>query len=364
MAKKIDWASESKGAEGTLERVEPQEGGWFVTSKDDLSFFVENTHCKTAPKVGEKYALVGSFGYALRGIEIAGRCYRYLTQAAEAECHRAEVAAAQQKRQDEVDAQVAERDAKVAALPRFFHAYPVVSQNQVAHTDTPEHDEYNGGYRLSGFDLRCDADGQDEPMTLIIAAKANDGIAVVADTREARPGGPGWYSDGVPKVHHIGLAIVAAAGPGQWLTDLLDREFGTMSPTEPVESVATALHAALERQRAFPDMIVLVAGAVPTPTIRVIERKRVRDTLDWARPVLLRQPCLALGITSEAERRLASAAISDTLDTAARCVCAIRATSRQTYFVSRESSVHALTMDGVWVDEKRVEARANELERL
>lgn len=121
MTKRIDWKTERAGDSGTLVRVEPQEGGgWFVIDERGMGFFVENTHCQTVPKVGETYVLVGEFGYPIRGIEIADRCYCYRTQAQEEARHRAEVLDAQNKRQQEADAQVAERDAKVAAMPEFF----------------------------------------------------------------------------------------------------------------------------------------------------------------------------------------------------------------------------------------------------
>lgn len=117
---KIDWKRERADQSGILAKVYPTENGWNVESDSSTGFSVENTHCTTPPEVGESFLLVGDFGFPIRGIEIGGRCYRYRTEAEEAERHRAYVADEEYKRKIEADDHRAERDAKVAAMPPFF----------------------------------------------------------------------------------------------------------------------------------------------------------------------------------------------------------------------------------------------------
>lgn len=58
------------------------ENGWGVTGGSGWSLFIPNELCKQTPKPGESYRLYGrGIGYAVRGIVIGGRVYRYETPA-------------------------------------------------------------------------------------------------------------------------------------------------------------------------------------------------------------------------------------------------------------------------------------------
>lgn len=100
--------------------VRPCEGGWEV-GFDGWFILAPNVECPTPPTVGETVELFGrGVGYAVRGIVIGGRVYRYLTEEQEAQRHKDEVAASKSARRETLEVERADRDRRIAALPPEF----------------------------------------------------------------------------------------------------------------------------------------------------------------------------------------------------------------------------------------------------
>lgn len=117
--KTIPWEVERADLTERLTEVTPRDGGWEI-GVGSTYFVAKSTECDVTPTVGETLKLIGGWGYPIRGIEIGGRCYLYLTAEEEAERHRQWVAGYHAEKQKEADDQRAIRDAKVAAMPPFF----------------------------------------------------------------------------------------------------------------------------------------------------------------------------------------------------------------------------------------------------
>lgn len=123
MSKTVEIPTNDKpSARGQVDRVEPSDGGW-VISRDGWCLHVPDDKCSTPPGVGETIELYGrGIGYTVRGIVIGGRVYRYLTEEQDNQRHRDEVEASKKERREKLEAERADRDRRVAALPPAFRA--------------------------------------------------------------------------------------------------------------------------------------------------------------------------------------------------------------------------------------------------
>jgi len=103
-----------------IDGVETHENGWTVKS-DGACLFVDNEHEKTPPAVGEVGMYFGrGFGYAVRGVVIGGRTYRYQTEQEMNEAQDKAAAESRRAAREAFDAGRAEFDARIAALPEPF----------------------------------------------------------------------------------------------------------------------------------------------------------------------------------------------------------------------------------------------------
>ena len=119
--------------EATIVKVDAShDGGWSITRDDGWGFFVPAGD--VVPAVGSvarfygdglyrgRVASVFVIGSVVRGLTIDGRVVFYRTEKEQAAKHRQECADAEAKRQREADDQLADREAKRAALPPAFRA--------------------------------------------------------------------------------------------------------------------------------------------------------------------------------------------------------------------------------------------------
>lgn len=107
--------------EVTLVKVEREGGWWNVTRSDGFSFGFEDPGFE--PKVGDVARFYGKgIGYSVRGLTLNGRVVFYRTAEEEEQRHREWVAEQRRKREQEFEAQRAERDARYSALPPEFRA--------------------------------------------------------------------------------------------------------------------------------------------------------------------------------------------------------------------------------------------------
>lgn len=101
-----------------LDAVYEDKDGWHVRSKDGWTLYVTNKHCTTPPQDGERMIVYGrGLGYPVRGIDIGGRVYLYMTEAQHEQAEIDERLAAKAKRLAEFVAGRAEFNRRVSALP-------------------------------------------------------------------------------------------------------------------------------------------------------------------------------------------------------------------------------------------------------
>lgn len=101
-----------------LDAVYEDKDGWSVRSKDGWTLYVTNKHCAAAPQAGEHMIVYGrGFGYPVRGVDIGGRVYRYMTEAQYEQAEIDERLAEKAKRLAEFVAGRAEFNRRVSALP-------------------------------------------------------------------------------------------------------------------------------------------------------------------------------------------------------------------------------------------------------
>lgn len=178
----IDWTTERVGDSGDIAEVHRHSingvDGWEVRVSG-WSFWCESTLCAQAPVVGEIVRLVGGFGFAIRGIEIGGRCYRYLTEEQEEARRQAEIAKARAERVAKAKAEREERDRKIAALPAPFQAR-IKRFQQTTEDWIFDHEDYEL--------FVC------EEAAKIIAAATSLKTARATSVREARLFYKGWFS--------------------------------------------------------------------------------------------------------------------------------------------------------------------------
>lgn len=103
-----------------IESVQGGDGGWSVTFDDGFSFWIRAKH-GTTPMVGDAVTLWGrGIGYPVRGLAINGRVLYFETAEEYDRRAAAEIAERNRATKAQADAERAERDARVAALPAPF----------------------------------------------------------------------------------------------------------------------------------------------------------------------------------------------------------------------------------------------------
>lgn len=106
--------------------------GWTIGLADGFSIFCENTLCDQRPEPGEAVRLYGEgLGRPVRGIVIAGRVYRYKTEAEEEQEHQEYVQHSKQTRSAEHERTLADKDRRIAALPQALQRRIARFQNTV-----------------------------------------------------------------------------------------------------------------------------------------------------------------------------------------------------------------------------------------
>jgi hypothetical protein len=132
-------------------------------------------------------------------------------------------------------------------------------------------------------------------MSLVLAARANDGVVVVTDERSATSGQYGYYSDDAMKAVMLqNGVIIGFAGPGQWAEALLAKQEGHLSRSGTAADVAQGLLDVMEPT--FPDVAWTLASAKPQPMLVRLERKLVGGMAAWPPPLVHRGRWLASGI--------------------------------------------------------------------
>lgn len=95
--------------------------GWHLTFEAGFGIWCTGEHCQQEPAAGETARLYGKgFGYCVRGIVIEGRVYRYLTPEQEEERRLIRLLEIERERQEQLDRERSDRDARRAALPEPF----------------------------------------------------------------------------------------------------------------------------------------------------------------------------------------------------------------------------------------------------
>jgi hypothetical protein len=123
----MSWYDDTQFTEETITGVnsaslDDGEEGWMLEFAG-AGIYCPGTTCTVRPQIGEAARLYGKgFGYAVRGIVVEGRVYRYLTEEQEVEERENLRLAQEEKRQRELDETRAERDRRIAALPEGFQA--------------------------------------------------------------------------------------------------------------------------------------------------------------------------------------------------------------------------------------------------
>jgi len=117
----VNFDTDEQYRESVVAEVVEAESGWILRDTDGWSILCPNEECTTTPKAGERVLFYGKgVGFEVRGIVVNGRVYRYQT-AAEADAADSAWRADRLKRlEKELEATRAERDARVAALPKVF----------------------------------------------------------------------------------------------------------------------------------------------------------------------------------------------------------------------------------------------------
>lgn len=117
----MSWETDTQYTAARIREVEPIDNGWALYFDNGGFVSCPSDTCQQAPAVGEMARLYGKgFGYAVRGVVVERRVYRYLT---EAEQHQQELKAEKEaavKAAAELDVGRADRDARRAALPSMF----------------------------------------------------------------------------------------------------------------------------------------------------------------------------------------------------------------------------------------------------
>jgi hypothetical protein len=95
----------------------PDGSGWSV-SFGGFGIWVTSKNCSIPPRVGEAVQLFGAgFGYAVRGIIVSGRVYRYASQEDWDKQIAAEVVKQAREREEQAQRERSDRDARIERLP-------------------------------------------------------------------------------------------------------------------------------------------------------------------------------------------------------------------------------------------------------
>ncbi len=119
MSHDLDQQFEAYRLESVDATMDP--AGWHLRFDGSVGVWCPASQCTETPKPGETVRLYGKgLGYAVRGIIIEGRVYRYLTEAQEKAAHAQWVLDQERQRQEKLDRELPDRDARRAALPEPF----------------------------------------------------------------------------------------------------------------------------------------------------------------------------------------------------------------------------------------------------
>lgn len=117
----MNWQEDAQYWTETIFEVRDDDNGWILTDASHLSIFCPSDKCSVPPKAGETVHLYGKgLGYEVRGIVVEGRVYRYKTEEQAKVDHEAWCEERRKKAEAKLEATRAERDAKIAALPKLF----------------------------------------------------------------------------------------------------------------------------------------------------------------------------------------------------------------------------------------------------
>lgn len=116
----MTWDTDTQYTEHKLTEVQQGKDWWFL-GLDGVHLSCPNDQCEQAPAIGETARLYGKgLGYPVRGIIIDGRVYSYRTEAEESQRHADWVLGEKRKKQELLEAERGERDARRLALPAVF----------------------------------------------------------------------------------------------------------------------------------------------------------------------------------------------------------------------------------------------------
>lgn len=117
----MSWMGDTEYSEDKITSVRQVEGGWGIEVASGWSIMVSDDVCSQEPKPGESIRSYGKgIGYAVRGIVISERVYRYDTEAEAELRHEREKRQQEEERQQKLETERPERDARIAALPMAF----------------------------------------------------------------------------------------------------------------------------------------------------------------------------------------------------------------------------------------------------
>lgn len=132
--------------ESIIDAVREREDGYELTH-DGWTLWCPKADGLPAPRVGETLrSYRRGIGYSVRGIVVNGRVYRYMTEAQEQEQHAEESRQRQAEREQELEANLAETDRRIAALPALFQERIQKFQRDGGH-------EFRRDYE--GYELFC-----------------------------------------------------------------------------------------------------------------------------------------------------------------------------------------------------------------
>jgi len=207
---------------------------------------------------------------------------------------------------------------------------------------------------------------EEEGMSLVIAAKAKDGVVLVADRRRALLGSRGAYNDRAVKLMELpGDVLVGFAGFGQWAESLLQQHGASIPSGGNAVDAARAVLSLLEPR--FPDVTFFFASAKPDPRIVYLARARIGNQPNWVIPVEAEEPYLIAGISEEVADLLLPHVLSEEtpVEQAAAYLLAIHhATAEINCFVSPTWDMLVKRSSGApWTDEdsELADLRANEI---
>jgi len=129
--------------EYTIQRVSEDENGYTLTHSGRWMIFCPKVKGFPAPQVGEILRTYGrGIGYTVRGITVNGRVYRYATEEQENAAHKQWCLDQEAEREQKLAANIADHDARIAALPKVFRERLEKFQRDGGHAFRRDYEDY------------------------------------------------------------------------------------------------------------------------------------------------------------------------------------------------------------------------------